>query len=168
MTADKPIDRFLIAAVTDRLIYDSETVFDPEDARVLLDALPHRRSPRWGVGIAGKLPGGSTQGYAAGHGTTKIKDKKDRSFSYSTDADVYTRAGQWKLLWWRNRRGQFVSIDQVMADAMDEGRGARIRYSDDGTPTAMDIRVARTFRLVNIHLVIPGWKPWKVPAGQPG
>jgi len=162
---DPPVDRFLIAAVTDRLIYGSETVFYPEDARVVLGALPHRRSPRFEFGIAGKFRGGSTRGYAPGVGSVKVKDDKDRDFAFSTSQDAYTRAGQWKLLWSRSRSGQIVDIEQVMADVTEDGRGARIHYSREGEPLSMDIRVNRAFRLLfsAVVLVLPGWKPWKTP-----
>ncbi len=163
MPADKPIDRFLIAAVTDRLIYDSETVFDPADALVLLDALPYRKNASWLFGISGKMPGGSTEGYAAGLGNAKAEDNKDRTFEFSTGKDAWTRAGQWKLMRFRKRGAQYVEIQQVMADIEDKGRGARIHYSADGTPTAMDIQDSREFGLLNISVVIPAWRPWKVP-----
>ena len=157
------IDRFLLAAVTDRLIYGSETVFEPDDARILLDALPRRKLPFWQFGIAGTLPGRSTRGYAAGIGSTKIEDGKDRTFEYSTHKDAWTRAGQWKLLWFRKRATQFVEIQQFMADPTQEGRGARIRYTPTGTPKSMDIRDAREFGLLNVSLVFPVWRPWKLP-----
>ena len=162
------IDRFLIAALADRLIYDSETVFDPADARALLAALPRRRSPRFEFGIAGKTRGGSSRGYAAGVGSVKVKDDKERPFSYATGQDAYVRAGQWKLLWIGKRGWQYVDIEQVMSDPTEEGRGARVRYEPDGTPVGMDIRSNRAFRLLNVTLVFPGWKPWKTPDPSPG
>lgn len=155
-------DRFLIAATTDRLIYGSETTFDPADARALLDALPRRPAPKWEFGIFGKMPGGSTQGYAAGVGNTNI-EKKERTFEFSTAKDVWTRAGQWKLAWAKKRAGQIVEIQQVMANPEDEGRGARIHYTHDGTPIGMDIQAPRSFGLLNIEVVVPTWRPWKVP-----
>jgi hypothetical protein len=164
MTEDKPIDRFLIAAVTDRLIFDSETVFDPADARILLDALPHRKTRTWGFGMSGKLPGGTTEGFAAGVGSTNVEDEKERSFSFGMRQDSWTRAGQWKLKWSRKRGMQTVEIQQVMADETDEGKGARIHYAADGTPTAMDIQAARSLGLLNIEVVVPRWQPWKRPA----
>jgi hypothetical protein len=164
---DQPtLDRFIIAATVDRLIYDSDEIFDPEDARVLLAALPYRRSPWFEFGVAGKVSGGSTKGFAAGVGDVSIKDEKDRQFSYNSADDAYTRAGQWKLLWVRGRRHQHVEIQQVMADATDEGRGARIHYTRAGTPTSMDVRIVRSLRLFwsPVVIVIPGWRPWKKPA----
>jgi hypothetical protein len=166
--SEPPIDRFVIAAVVDRLIYDSETVFDPDDARVLLGALPRRRSPRFEFGIAGKFSGRSSRGYAAGIGSVKVNDGTPRNFRYSTARDAYTRVGQWKLLWSQTRRAQFVEIEQVMAEPTTEGRGARIHYSPDGEPTAMDIRTARAFKLLfsAVILVFPGWKAWKTPGSR--
>jgi hypothetical protein len=151
------IDRFLLAAVTDRLIYGSETVFDPGDARILFDALPHRKTSSWHFGISGKLPGGTTEGYAAG------VDEKERTFEYATGKDDWSRAGQWKLMWFPKRGMQFVEIQQVMSDPGDEGRGARIQFTSDGAPVSMDIQYARTFGLLTISLVFPMWRPWKVP-----
>lgn len=157
-------DRFLIAAVTDRLIYASETTFDPADARVLLDAVPYRKTPLWAFGIAGKLPGGTSEGYAAGVGSTKIEDGKERTFEYATSQEAWTRAGQWKLLRLKTRGMEFVEIQQVMSDPTDEGRGARVLYAGDGTPVGMDIRAVRSFGLFNIVIAIPVWRAWKVPA----
>jgi hypothetical protein len=161
-----PADRFLIAAIVDRLIYGSETTFQSEDARTLLQALPHRRTPWFEFGLAGRFSGGSTKGYAAGVGDVKIKDDRDRQFQYSTAQDAYVRAGQWKLLWVSGRGCQYIDIEQVMADFTDEGRGARIRYSSDGTPLGMDIQVNRSFRVFwsPLIMVFPGWQKWKTPA----
>ncbi|MGE0226442.1 MAG: hypothetical protein AB7F35_13785 [Acetobacteraceae bacterium] len=160
------IDRFLIAAIADRLVYDSDTVFQAEDARALLQAVPRHRSPWFELGISGKRRGGSQRGFAAGVGSVNLKDDRDRQFQYSTSADAYTRAGQWKLIWHGRRTAQFIEIEQVMADVTDEGRGARICYSAAGEPLSMDIRVNRSFRLFwsPVILVIPGWRPWKTPA----
>ena len=167
MTTQPPIDRFLIAAVTDRLIYDSETAFDPDDARQLLAAMPRRRPRRFGFGIAGTRAGGSTRGFAAGIGSTEVEDDKRRSFEYHTDADDWVRAGQWKLMWSRDRAGMFIEIEQVMADPFDDGRGARVRYGFDGTPVGMEIQTPRVLRLFMIAIEIAGWKPWKTPAPIP-
>ncbi len=158
-------DRFLIAALTDRLIYGDETTFSAEDARQLLAALPRTRSPWIQFGVAGKRSGGSTRGFAAGVGDVQIKDPKDRSFEYNSASDAFTRAGQWKLLLLGKRGRRYVEIEQVMADVTDEGRGALITYEADGSPVAMDIRVNRSWRLFwsPVIVVIPGWKPWKKP-----
>jgi hypothetical protein len=159
------IDRFLIAAVVDRLIYENEETFSAEDARVLLDALPRKRSPWLQLGIAGKVSGGSARGFAAGVGDMRIKDEKDRQFEYNSAADAYTRAGQWKVLVFTKRTRQYVEIEQVMADATDDGRGALIGYDLAGTALGMDIRFNRSYRLFwsPVVVVFPGWKPWKTP-----
>jgi hypothetical protein len=163
-------DRFVIAATVDRLIYGSDSTFSADDARVLLDALPHKPSPWIQLGVAGKMSGGSSRGYAAGVGDVRIKDEKDRQFQYSTGTDAYTRAGQWKLMWIGKRTRQYVEIEQVMADTSDDGRGALICYESDGTPVRMDIRFNRSFRLFWSPVVImfPGWKPWKTPTTGSG
>jgi hypothetical protein len=159
------VDRFVIAAVVDRLIYDNDATFSADDARVLLDALPRKPSPWIQLGVAGKMSGGSSRGFAAGVGDMQIKDDKDRQFQYSTGGDAYTRAGQWKMMWIGKRTRQFVEIEQVMADATDDGRGALICYEADGTPIRMDIRFNRSFRLLWSPVVVmfPGWRPWKNP-----
>jgi hypothetical protein len=159
-------DRFVIAALVDRLIYDNDSTFSADDARVLLDALPRKSSPWIQLGVAGKMSGGSSRGYAAGVGDVRIKDDKDRQFQYNTGDGAYTRAGQWKLLWIGKRTRQYVEIEQVMADATDEGRGALISYESDGTPIRMDIRFNRSFRLFwsPVVLMFPGWRPWKMPS----
>jgi hypothetical protein len=158
-------DRLMLAALVDRLIYDSETHFEPDDARQLLDLMPRVRSPWFELGVKGKLSGGSKRGFAAGVGDVKIEDK-ERQFDYSSANDAYTRAGQWKLLWLSKRRQQFVEIEQVMADATDDGKGARVNYTADGTPLSMDIRVNHSFRLFwsPVIVVFPGWADWKSPA----
>jgi hypothetical protein len=159
------IDRFLIAAVVDRLIYGDEETFSAEDARTLLDALPRKRAPWIQFGVAAKMSGGSSRGFAAGVGDLQVKDEKDRQFEYSSASDAFTRAGQWKLLVVAKRGRHYVEIEQVMADATDEGRGALIAYDVDGTPLGMDIRINRSFRLFwsPVVVVIPGWKHWKKP-----
>jgi hypothetical protein len=159
-------DRFLIAATVDRLIYGDDTTFSAADARVLLDALPRKKSPWIQVGVAGKMSGGgSSRGFAAGIGDVEIKDEKTRQFQYATGGDAYTRAGQWKLMWIPKRTRQYIEIEQVMSDATDEGRGALLSYQTDGVPVRMDIRFNRSFRLFWSPVVImfPGWKPWKTP-----
>jgi hypothetical protein len=160
------IDRFLIAAIVDRLIYADEATFSADDARDLLAALPRKRSPWIQLGIAGKISGGSTRGFAAGVGDVQVKSDKDRQFQYNSADDAYTRAGQWKLMLVGKRGQQFIEIEQVMADATDEGRGALLCFSADGTPQRMDIRVNRSFRLFwsPVVFVLPGWKAWKTPA----
>src|SRR4051794_26072756 len=126
------VDRFVVAATVDRLIYDNETTFSVEDARVLLDAVPHKRSPWIQLGVAGKMSGGSSRGFAAGVGDLQIKDDTERQFQYSTGSDAYTRAGQWKLMWIGKRTRQYIEIEQVMADATDDGRGALICFDTAG------------------------------------
>ncbi len=160
------VDRFVLAATVDRLIYGDETHFDPEDARILLDALPRKKTPWIQFGIAGKIRGGSTQGFAAGVGDVKIPNDKDRQFEYDTTNGIHTRAGQWKLLRLGKWGQQFVEIEQVMADVTDEGRGALVWYAPDGTPERMDIRYNRSLRLFwsPVTVIVPGWKPWKTPA----
>ena len=68
-------------------------------------------------------------------------------------------------MWIGKRTRQYVEIEQVMADATDEGKGALICYEPDGTPIRMDIRFNRSFSLFwsPVIVVIPGWKPWKTP-----
>lgn len=167
MSADThAVDRLLITATVDRLIYGDPDTFQPDDARTLLQALPRKRVPWIEVGAKGKVSGGSAQGFAAGVGNVKVKDGRDRKFDVSTSQDAYTRAGQWKLLRYDRRSGTHVEIEQVMADPVDEGRGARLRYRADGTPVGMDIRVVRNVRLLfsMFILQLPGWRPWKRPA----
>jgi hypothetical protein len=162
----KPIDRLLIAATVDRLIYGNEATFQDEDARLLLTALPSKRVPWIEVGAKGQVSGGSAQGFAAGVGNLRVDDNSKRRFDVSTAADAYVRVGQWKLLCMHRRRGALVEIEQVMADPLDEGRGARLRYSPAGTPLGMDLRTVRSFKLLFSMFVlqVPSWRPWKTPA----
>ncbi len=167
MNADTaPVDRLLIAAVVDRLIYGDPDTFSAEDAHTLLAALPRKRVPWIEIGAKGQVSGGSAQGFAAGVGNVKVEDERKRNFEVSTSSDAYTRAGQWKLLRYDRRRGTHVEIEQVMADPLDEGRGARLASRPDGTPERMDIRVVRNVRLLFsvFILQLPGWRPWKRPA----
>ena len=158
-------DRFVIAATVDRLIYDSDTTFDAKDARTLLSVLPRRRVPMFEFGMRGKFSGGSTRGFAAGHGNVQMDDK-ERTFDYSSSTDLFTRVGQWKLMWIGRRNAQMIEIQQVMSDVTEEGRDALIRFDLAGTPLAMDIRIERSFRLFwsPVVICIPGWLPWKTPA----
>ena len=48
-------DRFVIAATVDRLIYDNDTTFSADDARLLLDSLP-ADTIRWGHKVSGVRP----------------------------------------------------------------------------------------------------------------
>ena len=167
MTAETHIvDRLLITATVDRLLYGDPDSFSPDDARTLLDALPRKRVPWIEIGAKGQVSGGSAKGFAAGVGDVTVKDDRKRNFEVSTSRDAYTRAGQWKLLRYDRPRGTHVEIEQVMADPLDEGRGARLRYRADGTPVGMDIRVVRNVRLLFSLLILqlPGWRPWKQPA----
>lgn len=167
MNADiAPVDRLLITATVDRLIYGDADTFSADDACTLLQALPRKRVPWIEIGAKGQVSGGSAQGFAAGVGNVKVEDEQKRKFDVSTSSDAYTRAGQWKLLRYDRRRGTHVEIEQVMADPLDEGRGARLRYRPDGTPVGMDIRVVRNVRLLfSIFILqLPGWRPWKRPA----
>jgi hypothetical protein len=162
MNADTaPVDRLLITATVDRLIYGNPDTFCPDDARTLLDALPRKRVPWIEIGAKGQA-----RGFAAGVGNVRVEDERRKKFDVSTSSDAYTRAGQWKLLRYDQRRGTHVEIEQVMADPLDEGRGARLRYRPDGTAVGMDIRVVRNVRLVfsMFILQLPGWQPWKRPA----
>jgi hypothetical protein len=163
--ASAPIDRLLVAAIADRLIFGHPETFQADDARALRDALPSKRVPWLEVGAAGKISGGSTQGFAAGVGNVRIKDKDDRQFAVSNAGDTYVRAGQWKLLRQDRGRVPYVEIEQVMASPLDEGRGARIRFTRDGTPAGMDIRHVRSIRVLFsfVTLQLPYWQPWKTP-----
>ncbi|HVC60430.1 MAG TPA: hypothetical protein VND19_08745 [Acetobacteraceae bacterium] len=165
-TITTQVDRLLITATVDRLIYGDPDTFSPDDARALREALPCKRVPWIEVGAKGQMSGGAAQGFAAGVGNVKVEDERKRKFNVSTAADAYTRAGQWKLLRYDRRRGTHVEIEQIMADPRDDGRGARLRYRPDGTPVGMDIRVARNVRLLFSALILqlPGWRPWKHPA----
>lgn len=159
----QPVDRLLIAAIVDRLIFGDPETFSTEDARALLQALPRKRVPWIEIGAKGQVSGGSARGYAAGVGTVRVDGDRKRNFEVSSASDAYTRAGQWKLLRYDRRFGTHVEIEQVMADPLDAGRGARLRYAPDGAPLGMDIRVVRNFRLLFSWLVVqlPGWTPWK-------
>ena len=161
-------DRFVLAAIIDRLIYGDDASFDPQDARTLLDSVPRKPAPWIQLGIAGKFSGGSTRGYAAGLGDIKVRSDKDRQFQYATGGEASLRVGQWKLMWIGKRQRQFVEIEQVMADVTDEGRGALLSYDAAGAPIRMDIRFNRSFRLFwsPVVIVVPGWQPWKKPRLQ--
>lgn len=166
MSADaSPVDRLLITATVDRLIYGDPDCFSADDARTLLMALPRKRVPWIELGAKGHVSGGSAQGFAAGVGNVKVEDPNKRKFDVSTSSDAYTRAGQWKLLRYDRRSGTQVEIEQVMSDPLDEGRGARLRYRIDGTPIGMDIRVVRNVQLLFSWFILqlPGWRPWKRP-----
>ena len=125
-------DRFVIAAAVDRLIYGSDTTFNIADARLLLD--PCRASRHLGCRLAwlGKCPAGPAAALPRALVTSRSRTKRTGSFSIRRYA--YTRAGQWKLMWIGKRTRQFVEIEQVMAEATDDGRGALICYEADAGP----------------------------------
>ena len=83
-TDAQPVDRFLITAVVDRLIFGDPDSFSAEDARTLLHALPRKRVPWFEIGAKGQVSGGSARGFAAGVGNVKVEDPNKRKFDVST------------------------------------------------------------------------------------
>ena len=163
------IDRFRLSAILDRLIYGSDTSFDPADARALLDFVPPVtfRDMLPGVRIVGSYTSRGAQGYAAGVGNVGTGQEK-RGFDLDSEGRKTVRAGQWKL-----RRGAgklaawfgttVVEIEQVMATDVTEGRCAQIIYRN-GQPVRMMLQKPRALALGPVLLVLASFVPWKVPA----
>ncbi len=157
-------EKFLLAAVTDRLIYGSDTTFDPEDAKELDRLLPHL--PRWQrwldliplqlkAGVQGT--GQSRKGYAAGVGSVSLRDDAE-SFEFDSHGRRVIRAGQWKL----SRIGGDIQIEQVMAGEMDEARSARLEFSN-GEPVALLLLVQTMLEIGPICVGYGTFKAWKDP-----
>ena len=154
-----PVDRLLIAAIVDRLIFGSDTTFQVADAMALTRLLP--RDARtgflgrfFGLGLEASFPGGSTRGHAAGVGNVEIRDDKPRTVKFATDASGAIRAGQWKLRW----AGRHVEIDQV-TDVGPDARSVRLMFDRGGAPMQMVQMVHRQFG----PFMIGAYQAWKVP-----
>jgi hypothetical protein len=163
------IDRFQLAAILDRLIYGSETSFDPADAKALLEFVPpvSFRDMLPGIRIVGSYSSGGAQGYAAGVGNVRAGQER-RSFDLDSEGRKTVRAGQWKL-----RRGAgklaawfgttVVEIEQVMAGDITAGRCAQVIYRN-GQPVRMLLQKPRALALGPVLLVLASFVPWKLPA----
>jgi hypothetical protein len=161
MMVSPTADRFLIAAVVDRLMFGAETTFGAGDARQLAQLLPHEARSGWlgrflGLGIEAGISGGSTRGHAAGVGDVEIRDNKPRTVKLSTEDRGTVRAGQWKLRW----SGRHIEIDQV-ADVGPLARSARLMFDRADAPVGMVQMVNREFG----PFVIGTYRPWKEPIG---
>jgi hypothetical protein len=160
-------DKFQLAAVTDRLIYGSETTFSPDDARELDRLLPHL--PRWqrlldfipvqlkaGVQSSGQ----SRKGFAAGVGSVTLREGGE-SFEFDSHGRRVIRAGQWKL----SRVGTDIHIEQVMADESDDARSARLEFSG-GEPVALLLLAQRMLEIGPFCVGYGTFKAWKAPVAE--
>jgi hypothetical protein len=157
-------DKFQLAALTDRLIYGSETTFDPRDARELDRLLPHL--PRW-QRLLDLIPlqlkagvqssGSSHKGFAAGVGSVTLRDGSE-TYEFDSHGRRVIRAGQWKL----SRVGGDIQIEQMMSGELDEARSARLEFSD-GEPMALLLLVQTMLEIGPICVGYGTFKPWKEP-----
>jgi hypothetical protein len=154
------VDRFLLAALVDRLVSDTEATFAVSDALQLAQLLPREARASFfgrffGAGIQADISGGSTRGHAAGVGDVEVRDDRPRTLRLSTGERGVVRAGQWKLRW----AGRHVEIDQV-ADVGPMPRSARLVFNRDGTPRELVQLGYQKFG----PLVIGTLRPWKRPS----
>ena len=155
------VDRLLISAVVDRLVFGAGATFAAGDARQLARLLPREARTGFlgrflGLGIEAGISGGSTRGHAAGVGDVEIRDDKPRTVRLSTQDRGMVRAGQWKLRW----SGRHIEIDQVV-DVGPDARSVRLMFDRSGAPVEMVQLVNRQFG----PFVIGSYRPWKDPHG---
>jgi hypothetical protein len=145
--------------IVDRLVYGSTHTFDPADALLLARIMPRKgflTGLGFGIEAKGSMPGGTSQGAAAGVGNVSMRDG-DRSFELDSAAGRMVRAGQWKLV----RSARSILIEQVMGD-FSEGRTARIDYRG-GQPIRMCLVVDVSLAFGPITLNLGRFRPWKTP-----
>jgi hypothetical protein len=170
-------DRMRLAALVDRLIYGSEETFKAEDASEVLSLVRGTRPPQsFSVQVKGTAGRRGTQGAAAGFGSVRIDE--ERKLDFDTDAAAGVRAGQWRVL---HEGGGLIAkesvvIEQMMSDAAEPGRSARIDFVR-GEAREMRIRKARSIGFPIFWMPKAGWlwvnvglpyfAPWKVPDTTP-
>ncbi len=156
--------RLVLSALADRLVFGDPDTFDPADARELASLMP--RLSWWGrwlsgwlpdVRVKGEMPGTSSAGFAAGVGNVSVGGDRLK-FDIDSQGRRIVRAGQWKLSW----AGNSIEIEQVMADGMDDGRSALVRFKG-GEPVGMDLLATKdvTFGVFTFSRAV--FNPWKTP-----
>ena len=161
-----PVDRLLITAVVDRLIYGDPDTFSADDARTLLDALPRKRVPWIEIGAKGKVSGGSaratppasatSRSRTSGHENSTSAPRRTPIRAPASGSCCATIAGAARM--WRSSKSWRTRWTKAAARGCATGRTAR--------RCGMDIRVVRNVRLLFsvFILQLPGWRPWKQPA----
>lgn len=160
---DDRFDAFRIAAALDRILYDEPETFRAEDAEYLRRVVPRYNRSRFAILGRFSRTGGSTRGYAAGHGNVSM-DEGEKHSGFSLGGDRITRVGQYKLT--HDRSG--LEIRQVMDDEWsDDERCARLVFTPEDRAEGLEVLSPRQIRvplpLLEIVLCKVAWRPWKVP-----
>ncbi|MFC3127173.1 hypothetical protein ACFOD4_19060 [Pseudoroseomonas globiformis] len=173
-------NRFLLAAVVDRIIYGQEDTFRHEDAAELLRQMPAPSPWRQlrlpiDLKVEGSVPGSRMKGSAAGLGDVSVEGDR-RSFAYDSQSGRTIRIGQWKLRhsagFWEALRGKAaIEIVQTMGEAAKEGRSAVMVYQRGEPVELLGFRENRN-SLGQYAIIVSKALPWKTPvhgeAVEPG
>ncbi|MFC3127233.1 hypothetical protein ACFOD4_19370 [Pseudoroseomonas globiformis] len=164
-------NRFLLAAVVDRIIYGQEDTFRHEDAAELLRQMPAPSPWRQlrlpiDLKVEGSMPGSRMSGSAAGLGDVSVQGDR-RSFAYDSQAGRTVRVGQWKLRhsagFWEALRGKAtIAIVQAMGEAAKEGRAAVMVYQHGEPVELLGFREKRN-ALGQFAIIVSKALPWKTP-----
>ena len=135
-------DRWIATSLVDRLIYESETTFQAEDARALLALLPRKT---WITRLLGLLPGvkvntsvpGKQVTGASANGGEITGRFKDKNYEFDSQGRHVLRAGQWKIYRFDAlfRPVSEITIVKVPSE-LEEGDSVCIRFLA-GQPVAM-------------------------------
>ncbi|KAA2211261.1 hypothetical protein [Teichococcus oryzae] len=164
-------NRFLLAAVVDRIIYGQEDTFRHEDAAELLRQMPAPNPWRqlrlpFEFRVEGSMSGSRMSGSAAGLGDVSVQGD-GRSFAYDSQAGHTVRVGQWKLRhsasFWEALRGHAtIEIVQTLGEAGQDGRSAALVYQRGEPVELRSFRQQEKFigkyAIINSRAV-----PWKTP-----
>jgi hypothetical protein len=161
-TATTGQTRLLLSALADRLVFGDPDTFDPADARELASLMPPSSwSARW-LGdwvpefrVKGEMPGSSSAGFAAGVGNVSVGGDR-LTFDLDSHGRRIVRAGQWKLSW----SGQSIQIEQVMADNLEDGRTALVKFRG-GAPIGMDLLATTDMTIGVFTFTRAVFNPWK-------
>ncbi|MBI0433671.1 hypothetical protein [Roseomonas sp. KE0001] len=164
-------NRFLLAAVVDRIIYGQEDTFRREDACELLRQMPAPHPLRLlrlpiEFKAQGSMPGRRMSGSAAGLGDVSV-DGDRRSFAYDSQAGRTVRVGQWKLQhtagFREALRGQaLIEIVQMVGEAGREGRSAVLAYQR-GEPVELRGFRQNVKSIGLFSFIVSRSVPWKKP-----
>lgn len=153
-------DRLTLHALVERLTADGDT-FSAVDAEELIAKLP--LSPRSSAFQMKALWTGSSSqtGYAAGRGTTTIKEDEEKSFTVGRD-------GRWRIGGYDIEHAPgVIEISLMWADTLEDATGKVCRLTYDPAskhPLAMSLARQLSFSIGPLHVTYGrAFDPWKRP-----
>ncbi len=160
--------RMQAAALADRLVFGSDTTFDPQDAAALLGLMPGVN--RWAsllpeIRFRATVPRLGASGVAAGVGSVRTEGER-MTLDLDSHGRRCLRAGQWRIYRVDHLRPgrAWISLEQVMSgQEHEEHKAALIRYRR-GEPWRMDLYMPRRLRLPFLSLTVSLPVPWKTRA----